>query len=132
MGWGGDLNSSSSGCARLFGGEGLGRRERRERLGAGRGGGRVGRREERGREGVHREGFILPIAKARAGFVVSFPRMSLVARKRKAPLSSSTPLSQVLFSLALCQSALLSEHAFARSFLSCTPLATRGPYLRET
>jgi len=36
--------------------------------------------------------FILPIVKARAGHAVSFPRLSLVARKRKAPLSSSTPL----------------------------------------
>ena len=32
--------------------------------------------------------FILPIVKARAGYV---PRLSLVARKRKAPLCSSTP-----------------------------------------
>ena len=36
--------------------------------------------------------FILSIVKARAGHVVSFPRSSLVAQKRKAPLCSSTPL----------------------------------------
>ena len=30
--------------------------------------------------------FVLPIVKARAGHAVSFPRLSLVARKRKAPL----------------------------------------------
>jgi len=35
---------------------------------------------------------ILPIVKAKAGNVVSFPRLSLIARKRKAPLSSSAPL----------------------------------------
>ena len=74
------------------GGGRVGRREGEERLGARCGGGRVGRREERGPEGAHREGFILSIAKARAGHVVSFPRLSLVARKRKAPLCSSTPL----------------------------------------
>ena len=36
--------------------------------------------------------FILSIAKARAGHVASSPRLSLVTRKRKAPLCSSTPL----------------------------------------
>ena len=36
--------------------------------------------------------FVLSIVKARAGHAVSFPRLSLVARKRKAPLSLSTPL----------------------------------------
>ena len=35
---------------------------------------------------------ILSFVKARAGHVVSFPRLSLVARKRKAPLCSSAPL----------------------------------------
>jgi len=35
---------------------------------------------------------ILPTTKARARHAVSFPRLSLVARKRKAPLSSSKPL----------------------------------------
>jgi len=35
---------------------------------------------------------ILSIVKARAGHVSSFPRLSLVARKRKAPLCPSTPL----------------------------------------
>ena len=36
---------------------------------------------------------ILSIVKAKAGHVVSFPRLSLVARKRKALLCSSKPLS---------------------------------------
>ena len=36
--------------------------------------------------------FILTIVKARAAHVVSSPRLSLVARKRKAPLSLFTPL----------------------------------------
>ena len=35
---------------------------------------------------------ISSIAKARAGHAALFPRLSLVDRKRKAPLSSSTPL----------------------------------------
>jgi len=36
--------------------------------------------------------FMLPIVKARAGHVSSFPRLPLVARKCKAPLCPSTPL----------------------------------------
>ena len=36
--------------------------------------------------------FILPVVKARAGHVTSSLRLSLVARKRKAPLCQFTPL----------------------------------------